>query len=435
MTSIEQLYTVFQEYPKVSTDTRNIVPGSIFFALKGGNFNGNAFAKEAFEKGAAYAVIDEAAFASGERTLLVPDVLEALQQLARYHRQYLGKSGLKVFGLTGSNGKTTTKELLARVLQQKFRTLFTKGNLNNHIGVPLTLLQLHTDHEMAVIEMGANHQGEIALLSSIALPDFGLITNAGLAHLEGFGGPEGVLKGKTELFRNLEAAGGTAFVLADDPRLLERSSQLKRVTYGTSGNAEVNGSLVSADPLVVFEWETKATGKRRVQTQLAGAYNLPNLVAACAVGNYFGIAPEKIDEAIASYAPDNNRSQVEQRGTNTLILDCYNANPSSMAAAITNLADMAAKEKVLVLGDMFELGDAAAEEHQKVVDLIGEKLPGAKAVLVGKLFGATKDDFGGVRLNDAAAAAEWLREQQFENTLLLIKGSRGMKMEQCGAVV
>lgn len=431
----EQLYPLFLQHPAVSTDTRTITPGCIFFALKGGNFNGNRFAKDALEKGAAFAVIDEAEFASGKQTLLVPDVLKALQDLARHHRAELGKKGLKVFGLTGSNGKTTTKELLARVLAQKFRTLYTQGNLNNHIGVPLTLLQLNDSHEMAVIEMGANHQGEIAELSAIALPEFGLITNVGLAHLEGFGGPEGVLKGKSELFAHLATVNGTAFVLADDPRLLERSQKLERVTYGTSGTADVNGTLTEADPFVRFAWETKTGGKHEIQTQLVGAYNLPNLVAACAAGNYFGISAEKIGEALSSYTPSNNRSQAETRGTNRLILDCYNANPSSMAAAIDNMAAMEAEKKMLVLGDMFELGESSAEEHQRVVDRIAEKLPDAVTLLVGKNFAATRDDFGAVRLADADAATEWLKAHLPEHTLVLIKGSRGMKMERCGEVI
>lgn len=435
MISTEQLYHVFLEYPKVSTDTRNIIPGSIFFALKGGNFNGNAFAEEAISKGAAYAVIDEKELAGDERHLLVNDVLIGLQDLARYHRQQLGKNGLRVFGLTGSNGKTTTKELLARVLSKKFKTLFTEGNLNNHIGVPLTLLKLDGSHEMAVIEMGANHQKEIELLSSICEPDYGLITNVGLAHLEGFGGPEGVLKGKTELFRDLAKRNGIAFVLADDARLIENAAGLKQITYGTNGKGEVTGKLIAADPFVRFEWSEKNIPAHEVKTQMAGAYNLPNLIAACAAGVYFEIPANEIDDAIASYAPSNARSQLEKRGTNSLILDYYNANPSSMEAAIENLSKIPAKNKMIVLGDMFELGDAAATEHQKVVNLVGEKIPEAKLVLVGKLFSATKYKYNSVKFPDSAAAAEWMKNNKPENALILIKGSRGMKMETVGNVL
>jgi UDP-N-acetylmuramoyl-tripeptide--D-alanyl-D-alanine ligase len=429
MTSTEELYSIFLQHPKVCTDTRNIIPGSIFFALKGGNFNGNEFAKEAISKGAAYAVIDEEKHAGAENILLVEDVLTALQNLARHHRHELGKNGLKVFGLTGSNGKTTTKELLARVLAKKFKTLYTEGNLNNHIGVPLTLLRLNESHEMAIIEMGANHQKEIELLSSICEPDFGLITNVGLAHLEGFGGPEGVLKGKTELFLDLAKRNGFAFVLKDDERIVERAKALKQITYGTKENAEVNGKLIVADPFVRFEWRAPEIPAHEVQTQMVGAYNLPNLIAACAAGFHFGIDAKEIDDAISSYASSNARSQLEKRGSNSVILDCYNANPSSMSVAIDNMAKMPAKKKMLVLGDMFELGEAAPTEHQKIVNLIGEKIPDSTVVLVGELFSKTKYRYNSVKFPDATSAAEWMKKNVPENALILIKGSRGMKME------
>lgn len=427
--STTELYEIFCSHPAVSTDTRTIIPGSIFFALKGGNFNGNLFANDAIEKGAAYAVVDESEFA-GENCLLVDDVLTALQDLARHHRNELGKRGLRVFGLTGSNGKTTTKELLARVLAKKFRTLFTEGNLNNHIGVPLTLLKLKAEHEMAVIEMGANHQKEIELLSSICEPDFGLITNVGLAHLEGFGGPEGVLKGKTELFVHLRNKNGTALVLADDERVMKISEGMKRMSYGTNAIAEVKGKLISADPFVKFSWEANGVAAHEVQTQMAGTYNLPNLIAACAAGVFFGIPVNEIDEAIVSYSPSNARSQLEKRGSNTLILDCYNANPSSMAAAIDNLSKLTAEKKIIVLGDMFELGESAAEEHQKVADLIAEKLRGATVLLVGKLFAAVKGHAEMRRLNDSDEAAEWMKKTNPQDALILVKGSRGMRMEK-----
>lgn len=429
MISTDQLYAHFLECGAVSTDTRKILPGSIFFALRGDNFNGNAFAQEALAKGAAWAVIDEAAYA-GERTLLVTDVLLALQDLARLHRRTLGQSnGLKVLGLTGSNGKTTTKELVARVLAKKFSTLFTTGNLNNHIGVPLTLLRLKPEHQVAVIEMGANHQGEIALLSAICEPDYGLITNVGLAHLEGFGGPEGVLKGKTELFAHLRLRRGFAFVYADDERLQQSAYGLRILRYGVSEHCDVRGEAKGSDPVVSFSWQTGKIPAHTVNTHLTGEYNLPNLLAACAVGVYFGIPAEEIDDAVAHYIPDMQRSQMEKRGTNTFILDYYNANPSSMEAAIHNLAKMKAKQKIALLGDMFELGDESAKEHQRIVDLIGEKLKGAKVVLVGKFFGATKDAFGAVRVNDSAAAGEWLKKADPQDSLILIKGSRGTKME------
>ncbi|MBI3510512.1 MAG: UDP-N-acetylmuramoyl-tripeptide--D-alanyl-D-alanine ligase [Bacteroidetes bacterium] len=439
----ENIYRIFLQHPFVSTDTRSIIPGCIFFALKGGNFDGNKFADDALKKGAAFAVIDNKTFLKNEKTILVDDVLRSLQQLANHHRRELGKNKLKVLALTGSNGKTTTKELIARVLAKKFRTHFTNGNLNNHIGVPLTLLQLKKEHQFAVIEMGANHLGEIELLSSIAEPDFGLITNIGLAHLEGFGGAEGVLKGKTELFDDLrkrnarlndKVGQGVAFVFSDDEQIVKRAQGLKVVTYGVSENASVNGKIISSDPFVKFIWKTKEISSHEVATHLTGEYNLPNLLAACAVGNYFGIPANEIDDAIADYIPDINRSQMEKRGTNTFILDYYNANPSSMEAAITNLAKMKAEHKILLLGDMFELGEESAKEHQRIVDLIGEKLilrqaQDVKVVFVGKHFAATKDDFRGIRVNDSVAAGEWLKKENPQNSLILIKGSRGMKME------
>ncbi|CAN5430280.1 UDP-N-acetylmuramoyl-tripeptide--D-alanyl-D-alanine ligase [soil metagenome] len=430
-TTTEQLYNVFRRQQTICTDTRNIIPGSIFFALKGGNFNGNLFAKEALSKGAAFAVVDEKEIVDGDRFLLVEDVLTALQNISKHHRQVLGKKGLKVFGLTGSNGKTTTKELLARVLSKKFKTHFTEGNLNNHIGVPLTLLQLTDSHEMAVIEMGANHQKEIEFLCSIAEPDFGLITNVGLAHLEGFGGAEGVLIGKTELFIDLKKRNGFAFVLNDDNRIVERAKGLQQITYGTTENSEVKGKLIAADPFVRFDWSAKEIQEHEVKTQMAGGYNLPNLLAACAVGFHFGIDAKEIDEALSSYAPSNARSQLEKRGTNSLILDYYNANPSSMAVAIENMAQIPAKKKILVLGDMFELGESSAIEHQKIVNLIGEKIPAATVVLIGKLFSATKYRYNAIKFDDSNAAAEWMKNNLPEDALILIKGSRGMKLEKC----
>jgi UDP-N-acetylmuramoyl-tripeptide--D-alanyl-D-alanine ligase len=341
----------------------------------------------------------------------------------------LRRDKLRVFALTGSNGKTTTKELIARVLSKKFKVLFTKGNLNNHIGVPLTLLQLTEEHEMAVIEMGANHQKEIELLCSIAEPDYGLITNVGLAHLEGFGGAEGVLIGKTELFTDLATHGGTAFVLADDQRLFERAASQKNISYGTTENAKIKGKLIAADPFVKFEWEATKIPNHEVQTQMAGAYNLTNLIAACAVGFWFKIDVEKIDEAIASYAPDNNRSQVVTCGTNTLLLDAYNANPSSMSAAIENFSKMKGEKKMIVLGDMFELGEESAKEHQNIVNLIGEKIPSSTVLLVGEMFSKTKYRYNSIKFPDSKSAGEWMKNNLPENSLILIKGSRGMKME------
>lgn len=434
-TTTQTLYGHFLAHPQVSTDTRNIVPDCLFFALKGANFNGNRFAAAALEQGAAFAVVDEPEAVTDARCLLVADVLASLQDLARHHRSALGANGLRVIGLTGSNGKTTTKELVARVLSQQFRTHFTLGNLNNHIGVPLTLLQLTSAHEVAVIEMGANHQREIDALSRIAVPDFGLITNIGLAHLEGFGGPEGVLKGKTELFQFLAETGGTAFLLADEARLSGWRDRLPVHTYGSTPDAEVHGELLAADPFVRFRWQAGGGAWHEVQTQLAGAYNVPNLLAAACIGGAFGISAAAINVALESYVPDNNRSQLVQRGNLRLLLDAYNANPSSMEAAVINAAGLAAAEKLLVLGDMFELGDVAAVEHQRITDLLAKLLPTARVLLVGAHFAATQDACGFVRLPDSAAAAAWVAANRPQQGLVLIKGSRGMKMERVSDVL
>ncbi len=435
MLSTEQLYEVFVKHPIVSTDTRTIPAGCIFFALKGGNFNGNVFAQDALSKGAAYAVVDQEEFAQYDRCLLVKDVLTALQELAAHHRKMLGANGLKVVALTGSNGKTTTKELMARVLAKKYNVLFTQGNLNNHIGVPLTLLRLNSSHEVAVIEMGANHQGEISHLCALADPDFGLITNIGLAHLEGFGGEEGVFKGKTELLVHLEKKNGFAFLLEDEVRLHHFKSRLKNTSYGLSVTADVQGAFFESTEFVKYEWHASNIPKRDVQTQMIGAYNLPNMLAATAVGLHLEVAPEKIDEAISSYVPENNRSQLEKRGTNTLILDCYNANPSSMVAAIQNVAITPAQNKMLILGDMFELGDSSEREHQQIVDFIDENIIDATVFLVGKHFSSTSGALRFHRMSNVAEVKDRLEKFPPNDSLILIKGSRGMKMEECAAAI
>lgn len=429
MTSIDQLYEVFRTSSAVCTDTRNITPGCIFFALKGGNFNGNLFAQDSLSKGAAYAVVDEASVVQGDQFLLVNDVLTALQELGSLHRKKLRESGLRVIALTGSNGKTTTKELLARVLSEKFKTLATEGNLNNHIGVPLTLLKLKAEHEIAVIEMGANHQKEIEMLCKIAQPDFGLITNIGLAHLEGFGGPEGVFKGKTEMFHHLIAHKGFAFLLEDEPRVHAFKNLIPNLTYGLSANADISGELIPGHEFVQYKWKNIDGKIFEVHSQMIGSYNLPNMLAATACGVKLGVTPEQINRAISNYVPSNNRSQIEKRGTNTLILDCYNANPSSMIAAIENMAVTPAKNKMLILGDMFELGDSSHAEHQRIVDFISEKTPAAKVILVGKNFSATIDKHAFLRMNDSQEVKSWLEKNRPADSLILIKGSRGMKME------
>lgn len=433
MEQAERIYEIFQQHPLVCTDTRNITKDCIFFALKGGNFNGNKFAQEALDKGAAYAVIDEGEYKLSDRTIIVGDVLKTLQDVASLHRKKLGAQGLKVVALTGSNGKTTTKELIARVLSQRFKVLYTDGNLNNHIGVPLTLLRLKPEHDIAVIEMGANHQGEIRELCAIADPDYGLITNIGLAHLEGFGGEEGVLKGKSEMFVHLEKKSpkGFAFLLEDEVRLFHFKSSLPFMSYGLAVTAHVQGTLLESEQFVNYEWHADGVPKRDVSTRMVGSYNLPNMLGATAVGLKFGVPPEQIDQAIASYAPDNNRSQFEKRGSNLLILDCYNANPSSMIAAIENMEATPANHKLLILGDMFELGEASAGEHQRIVNLIEDRLPAAQVIIVGEHFATTSGGNHFVRMNNAEEVRKWLLRHPQEETLILIKGSRGMKMEIC----
>lgn len=428
--TIEQLYAHFLTNPVVCTDTRNITPGCIFFALKGGNFNGNLFAQDALNKGAAFAVVDEEGVVQSERFLLVNDVLTALQELAAYHRKKLGGSGLRVVALTGSNGKTTTKELMARVLAQKFNTLATEGNLNNHIGVPLTLLKLKAEHEIAVIEMGANHQKEIEMLCAIAQPDFGLITNIGLAHLEGFGGPVGVFKGKTEMFKHLVSHNGFAFLLEDEPRVHAFKNQIPHLTYGLSATADISGELIPGHEFVHYRWKNTGGKVFEVHSQMIGSYNLPNMLAATACGIKLGVAPEEINRAISEYVPTNNRSQIEKRGSNTFILDYYNANPSSMIAAIENMAVTPAKNKMLILGDMFELGESTATEHQYIVNLVAAKIPDAKVILVGDNFAATNCNPAYMKKNSAEEAGFYLRKEIAEEYLILIKGSRGMKMEK-----
>lgn len=424
MITTEQLYEKFKTHPVVCTDTRNIIPGSIFFALKGANFNGNNFAAQALENGAAYAVVDEATAVHNDRCLQVPDVLEALQQLARHHRRQFS---IPVIAITGSNGKTTSKELISTVLAAKYNTLFTKGNLNNHIGVPLTLLGLNAGHEMAVIEMGANHQGEIALLCSIAEPDYGIITNIGKAHIEGFGGLEGIIKGKTEMYSWIRSRSGMLFVNYNDELLCEKAAGIRSLTYGRSEGADICCLQAEAEPMVHFTWTAAGTGTHEIRSQVVGLYNLPNFLAAVCIGLHFGVAPEKINEALANYVPSNSRSQLMEKGSNTILLDAYNANPSSMQAALDNFAQMKAANKLLILGDMLELGDAAEQEHRRVIAQL-EQNGFTDYMLVGPLFskaGKPEHCFA-----DAKAAAEKLKSRALQNTLILVKGSRGIKLEQ-----
>ncbi len=425
--SIAELYQVYRSHPRIQTDTRKLQAGDFFFALKGENFDGNAFAKQALSAGAAAAVIDDPSAYVDNRTIVVDDVLETLQQLANYHRQQFT---IPFIAITGSNGKTTSKELVHAVLSTTFKTYTTAGNLNNHIGIPLTILQIGSDAEMAVIEMGANHQQEIAGYCTYTRPTHGIITNCGKAHLEGFGGVEGVKKGKGELYDFLRAAQGKAFIMWDYDYLRDMSKGIAEcITYG-SNDAHYEGQLVASDPFLQVLVTRTAQGDEKdkplIKTQLVGAYNFSNVMLAVAVGRHFGVPMQKIAAAIEAYAPSNSRSQLMKVGTNTIILDAYNANPSSMRAAIENFATIGAEKKVLLLGAMAELGEESRGEHQSIIDLISQ-YKWDKVALVGSNFNEIGHPF--LRFDNAKEAASWFQQQAFQRTHVLIKGSRSSKME------
>jgi UDP-N-acetylmuramoyl-tripeptide--D-alanyl-D-alanine ligase len=430
------LYKIFQKHPVISTDTRKIIAGSLFFALKGEKFDANTFAEQAIASGAAYAVIDNPEYQKGDQYLLVDDVLAALQDLARYHRRQLT---IPVIGLTGTNGKTTTKELINAVLSQHFNTYATQGNLNNHIGVPLTILSINTSHEAAVIEMGANHQKEIELLCTISQPSHGLITNVGKAHLEGFGGVEGVKKGKGELYDYLKASGGVAFVNSDSADLMamQYARSLKNVVFYGSLDLDnlVSGQLIENSPYLTLQWTNNTTGESyEVKSQLTGAYNLDNILAAICIGVFFKMSAEEINAGISGYQPKNNRSQITQTATNTLICDYYNANPSSMAVAIENLGKIEAKHKVLVLGDMFEMGQESAAEHEAVIKKAMETTVDER-IFIGSEFASQRSEIGNQKseakfYSTVEEAIDGLKANPIRNATVLIKGSRGMALER-----
>ena len=425
----ETLYRYYQQCPHVCTDTRAIKPHSLFFALKGDRFNGNTFAAEAISLGARYAIIDEPRYRQDDRFLLVPDVLEALQGLAQYHRSQLQ---IPVIGITGSNGKTTTKELLYTVLSRKFNTFATQGNLNNHIGVPLSLLAVNPQTQLAIIEMGANHPGEIAFLCDIAQPSHGLITNVGKAHLEGFGGFEGVKKTKGELYDYLALHGGTVFLQHDNPLLAEMTTTRHighPVTYGFSEDNNISGTLRNANPVLELSWSVRGQAEQHlISTQLTGAYNTENVLAAICVGHHFGVSDTDINSALADYTPTNNRSQLTKTAKNTVICDYYNANASSMAAALENLSLIKADHKVIILGDMFELGSAAFEEHLKLVQQACSE--GADRVLfVGAEFNRHKRP-GAEFYETTAEAKAALQQRPVNGALVLLKASRSMAFEK-----
>lgn len=429
------LYKLFLEHPTVTTDSRNCLPGSIFFALKGDKFNANKFAADALQNGCSYAVIDEAEYATDSRFIVVKDALKALQELSNQHRKNVG---VKVIGITGTNGKTTTKELIASVLKEKFKVHYTQGNLNNHIGVPLTLLQLKSEHQLAIIEMGANHQGEIKALCNIAEPDFGIITNVGKAHLEGFGSFEGVKQTKAELYDFISKNGKGIFINDDNEYLKEMAKNAKvhadkQIAYSLTSNHNltmVSGKINSCNPFLSMQCQTGTAFE--VNTHLVGAYNAENILAAVAIGHFFGLKNSQIKHGIEVYEPQNNRSQFIHSAKNKLIVDAYNANPTSMRAAIINFSEIQSDNKLLILGDMLELGTQTEIEHQNIVDLISEKKFN-NVFLVGNAFINTKSDFKSFQNVDELST--YFSEYCPINMTILIKGSRSIQLEKIIALL
>ena len=423
MINIEELYKIYLKNPSVQTDTRKLKQGDIYFALKGANHNGNAYAKLALESGASYSVVDEDIDGEDSRIIRVDDVLTTLQQLSKFHRLQFD---IPFIAITGSNGKTTTKELIHVVLSSKYKTYTTEGNLNNHIGVPLTILKIKKDAEMAVIEMGANHQKEIEGYCKYALPTHALITNCGKAHLEGFGGVEGVRKGKGELFDFIRMNQGSVFLFNDYDYLIKMAEGINSVkTYGTI-QADLVGD-VSDDNQFLSVSVKKGANIDGINTQLVGGYNLPNVLAAVCIGKAFEVPDDKIKSALESYQPSNSRSQLIKKDSNEIILDAYNANPSSMKLSIENFAKMSGNKKILMLGSMAELGDESQHEHQQLVDLI-KSYSWNQVVLVGSAFSEIHESFN--YFSKVDEAKDWFKSQGFTEAQILIKGSRSMQMEK-----
>lgn len=420
---ITYIHSVFLKCNSVSIDTRKIEPNSLFVAIKGENFDANTFAKEALEKGASCVIIDNEDYFIDQRTILVENSLIALQELAKFHRQYLK---LPIIALTGSNGKTTTKELINVVLSKKVTTKATVGNLNNHIGVPLTLLSFDSKTEIGIVEMGANHKKEIEFLCELAKPDYGYITNFGKAHLEGFGGVEGVIEGKSEMYNYLSKNDKLAFINLEDKIQVEKSKTLKSYTFGINKeNANVNISSIAANPFVEIHFSNLL-----IQTHLIGLYNANNINAALTIGKYFGVEDNAIKEALESYIPENNRSQLITKGTNQIILDAYNANPSSMAVAIENFVQLDNSNKIMILGDMFELGKESQQEHKAIVNLLLNEKE-VVCYFIGKEFYSHRMDKNNFHFYEAFDAfSDYLKDSKIGNSSILIKGSRGMALER-----
>jgi len=418
---IKAVYALYKKCYKVTTDTRSNLENSIFFALKGDNFNGNLYAEDALKKGALYAVVDERQYQTNDKIILVKNVLQTLQNLAKHHRLQLN---IPVIALTGSNGKTTTKELIHAILKEKYNCLATKGNLNNHIGVPLTLLAMNPETEIAVIEMGANHLKEIAMLCEIASPDYGYITNFGKVHLEGFGSLEGVIKAKTELYDYLQKNNKSVFVSSDDKIQIEKSRGMNTITFGNN-NSDYPMQFVSADPFVHLKFNNIT-----VQSKLIGKYNYLNIATAIAIGKYFKVSDDQIKNGIENYIPSNNRSQIIIKGSNKIILDAYNANPNSMEVALENLSQLTDKHKIAILGDMFEIGENTFQEHQIIADLIHNSNI-ENAFLIGESFAKIKTQNQKIlQFKTFTDFKTYLNGITINNATVLIKASRGMALER-----
>ena len=420
---IEALHQLFLKAKSVSTDTRTLEKGMLFFALKGENFNGNRFAQKALDLGASYCIIDEVQNPNHEHYILVDDVLQTLQKLANYHRNYLN---IPIVALTGSNGKTTTKELIYSVLKQRYNTQATLGNLNNHIGVPLTLLRMDESTEIGIVEMGANHIGEIAQLCKIANPNFGYITNFGKAHLEGFGSEEGVVKGKSELYDYLKQNKGTIFLNADDKKQVKQVGDYQnRITFSERESSDFTIALLKESPFLSIE-----INKTLIHTQLLGRYNFTNTAAAITIGLHFDVDLKSMKKGIESYIPKNNRSQIIKQNSNTIILDAYNANPSSVEAALKNFKTMEGDQKIVILGDMFELGEQSYDEHQSVIDL-AKSLDFSQLYLVGNHFFEHHQNYSDVLFFKVLQdIQQYLENHPIKEAIVLIKGSRGMALER-----
>ena len=425
MNTLDKILNLFYESTGVCTDTRKIEKNCLFICLKGDNFNGNAFALKALEQGAKYVIVDENEFNVADNIFVVDNSLKFLQDLAKHHRT---KFSIPVIGITGSNGKTSSKELINAVLSKKYKVLATEGNLNNHIGVPLTLLKITEEHDIAIIEMGANKYKDIEELCEIATPNFGIITNIGKAHLEGFKNYEGVLKTKLELYTSIKKINGDIIINGDDQSLLDNvPADIKTFSYSQGNNSDIIGKLINLSPFVEMEWSTKNYQSGMISTQMIGKYNFYNFLAAIAFGVRFGVSPEEINEAISKYSPSNNRSQVKETSRNTLILDCYNANPTSMQSALESFAMINHPKKLFIIGDMLELGTESEQEHQNILNL-ATKL-NLFGYVVGPIFSKIAEkDF--IYFASTLEATDFFKKNTVSDSLILLKGSRGIGLEK-----